>query len=540
MHPDDAEFSVVMKESNGTSPIATDRGKKSNSDLSGSRSASPSGASAQLVQRTSAMATIVNLINASLGSGLLSLPWATAGSSLLVGVGITFLVLLLNAGTIMILVVAAERSRCFDLGALMGKLPMSWSRLARSLVDAIIWFSVFACLVGYYLIAEDSFGPFLPQLGVPIWCGRPVSLLFSASVVLPLCFLDQSRLAICSSFCIAANIFLCGVVLAAWYSPKLVSEVEAHDIEPPCLLGLGRGAVTIISALMQAIILQMCVLPMYEELEARSPRRFAFCLTVSFLFVFFLFSSFSCAALLAFGSGVSSNVLNDLPPGVAGSAARLLIGLSVLGVYPIYLNCMVAPLRHTEKSAADHGKIVMLPSPASSMGGLSRTSSPSDMASPAASRTTSPMILFPSGDRADSPLLPGPPCLASEDQLPDKHLRSRLWRRWRAQRVKVLGWRARIPTNPSDFATVLIVVASAAIASRVHELGTVNIVSGAVQVTGLVGLAPGLIGMFLIGWHGILWKVAMVTLIFFSFCMTVVGLFNTDNFFKELRCEWFA
>jgi hypothetical protein len=279
MDPDDAVFEAVVvewkiQESLGLPPdvITAESGSETSSAAAANPLVSPSCGSSEVssdaappLKRTSATATTVNLINASLGSGILSLPWATAGSSLFVSVGLTFLVLALNGVTNMILVVAAERSQCFDLGNLLGKMPTSWSRVARAFVDLIIWISVFVGLVGYYLIAEDSFGPFWPSQWVSPWCGRVASLTLSTAVVLPLCFLDQSRLALSSSFCIAANLFLFGVVLVAWYWPRLLSSEEAAAVaDRACLLGWGRGAVTMATALMQAIILQMCVLPMFE------------------------------------------------------------------------------------------------------------------------------------------------------------------------------------------------------------------------------------------------------------------------------------
>ena len=48
------------------------------------------------------------------------------------------------------------------------------------------------------------------------------------------------------------------------------------------------------------------------------------------------------------GPRVSSNVLLDLPPGPFGSFARVAMAVAVIGVYPILLSSMVAPIKHQD------------------------------------------------------------------------------------------------------------------------------------------------------------------------------------------------
>ena len=101
-----------------------------------------------------------------------------------------------------------------------------------------------------------------------------------------------------------------------------------------------------VSVLMQAAVVQMCILPMYEQMEHRNPGRFAKCLGISFGFVAFLFVGFSSIAYVAIGPHVSSNVLIDLPHGTFGGFARVVMAFAVIGVYPILTSSMVAPIQH--------------------------------------------------------------------------------------------------------------------------------------------------------------------------------------------------
>merc|ERR1719461_2263740 len=75
----------------------------------------------------------------------------------------------------------------------------------------------------------------------------------------------------------------------------------------------------------------------------------------------------------------------------------------------------------------------------------------------------------------------------------------------RGQRVKLLGLKAHVPLKISHLATVCVVGFSAVVASRVEDLGAVNVFNGAFQVATLVGLGPGLVGIYLLGKRGAMW-----------------------------------
>lgn len=291
----------------------------------------------------SQLALCANLITATLGCGILSLPWATAGASLVPAVLLTLLVLAVNAGTNMILVHSAEQHGIFDLGGLLGRLP-AHGRLVKALLEVTIWLTVFMCLVGYLIVIADSCKVLLPELP------RALRVALSAIIVLPLCFMDQQHLAFSSSLSIAANIYVCVLLLSLFASGWRKPAVEDADHDC-CMLGYGAGNITMVSALMQAAVVQMCILPMYEEMSERSPRRFAACLGFSFSFVAVLFITFSCVAYFVLGPMVSSNVLLDLPPGPFGNFARVAMAFAVIGVYPILLSSMVASIKHQELDA---------------------------------------------------------------------------------------------------------------------------------------------------------------------------------------------
>lgn len=277
---------------------------------------------------------IVNLVTCGLGTGIFTLPWSTAGSSVVPAVAIIGFVLALNAWTISIIVEAGERHQVFNLGSLLGCIPGTLGKVSEIGANAFTWFSTYLCLIGYIIVIVDSLHSVMP------FQNRSTLAALAATVVMPLCFLDQKRLAFTSTLAVAAtaNVFM---VVCSQFVHK-----EFDGTRPPsCLMGFSTGSVAMFSAMMQTVVIQMCILPMYEELENRSPQKFNRILAISFSILFVLCSAFAVVGYLAFGEGVSSNVLNNLPATQWGHLTRLSAALAVLAVYPIIMNPMIAPLR---------------------------------------------------------------------------------------------------------------------------------------------------------------------------------------------------
>ncbi|CAE7603797.1 STY13 [Symbiodinium sp. CCMP2456] len=136
-------------------------------------------------------------------------------------------------------------------------------------------------------------------------------------------------------------------VLAVMLVFALMTSVFMQDHEaslPICMAGLSWGSVSMFASMMQTVVLQMCVLPMYGEMRNRSPGAFAKVVYWGFAVLFIVCASFALLGYFTFGSAVKSNVLLSLPTSRAGNLARLCAGASVVGVYPIILKPMIATL----------------------------------------------------------------------------------------------------------------------------------------------------------------------------------------------------
>lgn len=279
----------------------------------------------------------VNLITGGLGTGILSLPWSTAGATLIPALVIIFVVLAVNAWTIRILVGAAERFQTFDLGGLLSHLPGACrASAARALCNATVWASMFLSLAGYLVAIGDSASRVLGEGQAD----RRLLLCAAALLVLPLCFLSQERLAFTSSLSVAVYMYI-----FIFLGLLLGQEVAKDELEVPCIFNTGRGVIAMVSAMMQSVIIQMCVLPMYEELDSRTPEKFNRIIALAFAVLFFIYAGFAVLGQTLYGLDVESNILKNLPRSTGGFLAQSGTVVAIAGVYPIMLMPMVAPLR---------------------------------------------------------------------------------------------------------------------------------------------------------------------------------------------------
>eukprot|EP01065_Artemidia_motanka_P002681 TRINITY_DN11262_c4_g1_i1.p1 TRINITY_DN11262_c4_g1~~TRINITY_DN11262_c4_g1_i1.p1 ORF type:complete len:417 (+),score=131.59 TRINITY_DN11262_c4_g1_i1:88-1338(+) len=292
-----------------------------------------------------AVGLTVNVINGCLGAGILSMPWGAAGASFLGTTLLIIIVFFVNCVTGMVLIEAGERLQVFELGALLSHLPGRLGKVVPVVYNVAVWISMWMCLVGYMIIVADSLTEVTPKGG--LWQDRKIWVALGSVLCFPLCFMDQEHLSFTSALSILVNVYLFALV-----SSDAVYLSEEGLPGGFCVFGVGLGSVTFVSNMMYSIILQMCMLPMYHELEDRSPKKFFWVLMGSFVFLTVLFILFAAAGYLAYGTDVQSNVLKNAPRDMWGDIGRVGMLLVILGVYPIMVLPMVTPIREMEDEMA--------------------------------------------------------------------------------------------------------------------------------------------------------------------------------------------
>jgi len=402
---------------------------------------------------------------------MFSLPWTMAGASVVPGVIAIFGVIGINVFTIVVLVEAAEKHKAFDLGALLRKLPGFLGPFAQFVTNVSIWFTMILTLIGYVIAIRDA----AVDLIGDDWFARERWRLAALAtlVIMPLCFVDQKYLSFSSVIAVIVNINLL-VVVCALLGERAGSEKKGEQL---CMFGFAKGSLTMISTVTNTIIVQMCVLPMYEVLENRSPRKFLRVLLVSFGCLSLLLSIFCLVAYLAIGNDVDGNVLKSLPETTWIAVSRGGVIFVILAVYPIFLLPMVAPLRSLD------------------------------------------LRFFLRRGALDE--------------------RTALHRQAEREQLKELAaGRRRVYVN---VVTLAIIVASFLGALVLTDLGPLNAVNGAMCVGIFTSLGPGLVGLFLVDRNSILWKVAMGSLLIFGAVAMGLGVAFSDKNYHEAMskaCMW--
>jgi hypothetical protein len=168
---------------------------------------------------------------------------------------------------------------------------------------------------------------------------RFVVLTIASLCILPLCFLDGKRLSVFSSLAILVNVYLFLLILGQ--APSGAATTDA------CFLGWGIGSIAYFSTLECCLVIQMCLLPMFESMENRSAQRFKSAVDRSFMLVFVLFSAFVTAADFAFGAAnLQDNIMSNLPHDMLSSIAQLGMLVCISAVYPLMVAPMVAPIKN--------------------------------------------------------------------------------------------------------------------------------------------------------------------------------------------------
>jgi len=306
--------------------------------------------------------SVINLITTGMGAGLLCLPWASSGASLVPALFIILAVLCLNYVTVMILVEAAERTGKFDLGALLRLLPGNLASLAQSLCNAVIWASMFLCLVAYFIVMADcGVVAFKESMGFDV--KRVWVMLAASAFIMPLCFLSSDKLAYTSVFTVLSNLYIFGVM--GYDLTRTMSAVASETLSgpPPCILTASRGIITMAAAMAQCVIVQLCSVCLYGDLKHRSPKKFSHIVCLSFSALFLLYGGYAVVGSVAYAEKFSAkpgdlaypedgtgNVLKLLSRGPAGIVAQGATVGAMITVYPVVMMPMVAPVRKSRFS----------------------------------------------------------------------------------------------------------------------------------------------------------------------------------------------
>jgi len=286
--------------------------------------------------------TLVNVINATLGAGILSIPWSMAGASILSGVFLLAFGLTINLCSNMVYIYVSDRTGATDSSAIAGQLPGNLGIFASKFSISILGLGNFCCLICYEIVFSDCISMILPQ------CPRWLSITLFTIIASSLCMVPEEYLSITSSFSVGMTFYMIILMVFTYF----FSHESRNDI---CTFGISTGTISMASGFNMAIVIQMITPGLYANLDNKSPETFQRIMATAFTFVFFIFATFGITSYLMFGKDVKSNILLEFPRNIFGYIGIGGVSIVVLSVYPLILNPIIEPFLDKEYSSIEEG-----------------------------------------------------------------------------------------------------------------------------------------------------------------------------------------
>jgi len=294
----------------------------------------PARASAPKAEAVEAKSSIggcaANLANAIVGSGVVGIAFAVRQAGLWMGVVLVILCALLTDQSLRLLMSTAKHAHTATYErvaeAAFGTAGFRFVALNMFLMAA-------GAMVSYLMIVKDT---------LPVVLGltdaarqRAVLFLLSIGIILPLsCQRDMARLAKTSSVSVLLDTIL--VAIVAWQAPWKTriaeygwQDVFVHDVAHWDTLFMGLGVLSF------AFVCQHSAFLIAGSLDNPTTSRWAQVTKRAVTFCGLLALASGIFGYVGYGDQTTGNILNNLPLNGPANMARLLLGTTMLLVYPM-------------------------------------------------------------------------------------------------------------------------------------------------------------------------------------------------------------
>ncbi|ORE02810.1 hypothetical protein BCV72DRAFT_42254 [Rhizopus microsporus var. microsporus] len=271
----------------------------------------------------------LNIVNATVGSGVIGLPFALFLSGFTLGITISIFVGLLTFAAVYSLILTGQKSQIFNFASLA---EVAMGRFGYHMLNLMLFIQSAGSVISYFILVADTIpillGLYFPRY--PLLADRTiVTVVVSIFVIFPLnLFRSIGALAKWSAFAVLLlPIMILSVLIRA--------PAYAPDHEAP-IFRLGKDPIAAAGIMSFAFVCSQVAFSNYLSQKNQSTSAWKLSSIVSTLMSWTISITFAAIGYLSFGQDVSSNIFSNFPADDnIINIGRLALGLSMVLTVPM-------------------------------------------------------------------------------------------------------------------------------------------------------------------------------------------------------------
>ncbi|EPB82741.1 hypothetical protein HMPREF1544_10534 [Mucor circinelloides 1006PhL] len=271
----------------------------------------------------------LNIVNATVGSGVIGLPFALLLAGFTTGIAISVFVSILTFFAIYSLILSGQKTQIYDFASLA---KLSMGQFGFHMLNLMLFIQSAGSVISYFILVADTIpvllGLYFPQY--PLLADRQlITILVSVFVIFPLnLFRSIGALARWSAF----SVLLLPVMIL---TVLIRAPVYAKDHEAP-VLSVGRDPVAAMGIMSFAFVCSQVAFSNYLSQKNQSLPSWKYSSILSSLMSWGISISFAAIGYLSFGQDVTSNIFSNFPADDnVINVGRLALGLSMVLTVPM-------------------------------------------------------------------------------------------------------------------------------------------------------------------------------------------------------------
>ncbi len=291
---------------------------------------------------TNDLYTVVLIVNAALGAGLLNFPKAfDAAGGLVVAITVQLTLLVFIILALNILAYAADRNSSSPASTVEDVIGQSVGRLGRIITSLCVVVYCFGTTVTFLIMIGDQYDRLLTSMVGPDFChkfymNRDFTMTITGIVIiLPFCFSSKiDFLRIPSMVGVAAILYLTGLIAYEYaYGGFVPGEIKHWPTE-------WSDVFLVIPDICFGYQCHVSAIPIYSCMKHRKLKHFAGASSAAIFICALAYTVSASLGYLTFGSNVNADILLSFP----GDKPEVIIGIVAMALktiftYPILLYC---------------------------------------------------------------------------------------------------------------------------------------------------------------------------------------------------------